>query len=91
MTSLVERLRWWGAKRKPPKGMDTLPDDCREAADEIERLRKALEPFANAVFNDNGDMTVDRSFATYDDFVRAYFVLKEARAALAAVKEADNV
>ena len=77
MTSLVERLRWWGAKRKPPKGMDTLPDDCREAADEIERLRKALEPFANSVFNDNGDITVDRSFATYDDFVRAYFAHKD--------------
>ena len=42
MTSLVERLRWWGAKRTPPKGMDTLPADCRDAADEIERLKREL-------------------------------------------------
>jgi hypothetical protein len=49
----------------------------------IAKLTRALEPFANAVFNDNGDLTVDRSFATYDDVVRAYFTHKEARAALA--------
>jgi hypothetical protein len=51
----------------------------------IAKLTRALEPFANAVFNDNGDLTVDRSFATYDDVVRAYFVLKEARTALEGV------
>ncbi len=39
---LVERLRWWGAKRKAPKGMDTLPSDCREAADRIEELERQL-------------------------------------------------
>lgn len=50
---LVERMNWWAAKRKPPKGMETLPADCREAADRIEALerenatlRAALEPFA---------------------------------------------
>lgn len=41
MSNLVERLRWWGAKRKAPKGMDTLPSDCREAADRIEELEQA--------------------------------------------------
>lgn len=40
--SLDERLRWWGAKQKTPKGMETLPADCRDAADEIERLQREL-------------------------------------------------
>ncbi|WP_077961684.1 hypothetical protein [Ensifer adhaerens] len=35
---------------------------------------EALQPFADAVFNDNGDMTVDLSFAKADDFIKAYFV-----------------
>lgn len=54
MVDLVEILRGWGATQKPPKRMDTLPADCREAAAEIERLRRelgearqALEWYAN--------------------------------------------
>lgn len=43
MSDIVERMRWWGSKRRPPRNMPTLPADCAEAADEIERLRKALE------------------------------------------------
>lgn len=39
-------------------------------------LRVALLPFANAVFNDNGDMTVDHSVATHDDYCNAYFALR---------------
>lgn len=53
--------------------------DAAEA--QVASLRVALEPFANAVFNDNGDMTVDLAFAKYDDYVRAYFANR--RAALA--------
>lgn len=34
---------------------------------------KVIEPFANAVFNDNCDMTVNLSAAQPDDFIRAYF------------------
>jgi hypothetical protein len=40
---------------------------------------EVLLPFANAVFNDNGDITVDRSTVNYDDFVKAYFTLRAAR------------
>jgi len=34
------------------------------------KARAALEPFANAVFNDNGDMTVQMGTVKFDDFVR---------------------
>lgn len=47
---------------------------------ENERLRGALKPFADAVFNDNADMTIDLSFAKPSDYETAYFAY--ARAAL---------
>lgn len=47
-------------------------------AKQIATLRKALKPFAGCVFNDNGDMTVDRSSIDHDDFVRAYITLRNA-------------
>lgn len=54
---------------------------------ELAELRKlvsecsdALSPFADAVFNDNGDMTVNLGSATGDDYVRAYFTDRRARA-----------
>lgn len=60
----------------------------RKAEAEAERLRKALndaskslEPFADKVFNDNGDMTVHGA-ATYDDYIDAYFARRRARTAL---------
>jgi hypothetical protein len=43
MTDIVDRLKWWAAKSPPPR-RTTLPADCAEAADEIERLRSALAP-----------------------------------------------
>jgi len=48
----------------------------QEAAAEIEALRAALKPFAVAVYNDNGDMTVSAGAAKYDDYVRAYFAYR---------------
>ncbi len=36
---IVQRLRWWAAKKKPPAGMPTLPADCAAGADLIERLQ----------------------------------------------------
>jgi hypothetical protein len=42
----------------------------------IERLRKALKPFSDAVFNDNGDVTVDHSVATHDDYWNAYCAMR---------------
>lgn len=56
---------------------------------ENERLRKALEsagkallPMADAVFNDNGDMTVQMPTPTYDECISAYFAEKRITAAL---------
>lgn len=41
---------------------------------------EALTPFAAAVFNDNGDMSVDLSPASSDVYIRAYFADRRARA-----------
>lgn len=48
-----------------------------EAADEIERLRKALRPFSAAVFNDNGDVTISTGHLTTQDWLGAHAALKE--------------
>lgn len=45
-----------------------------ELVAEIERLRAALKPFADAVYNDNGDMTI--SHPTVDAYAKAYFVMR---------------
>lgn len=52
----------------------------RLAAAEAERdaMRKALKPFADAVFNDNGDMTVNLAAPTSEDFIAAYFCRRAA-------------
>lgn len=42
---------------------------------DIARLRAALQPFADRVFNDNGDITVSGN-VSYDDHCRAYFTLR---------------
>jgi hypothetical protein len=54
MTDIVERMRWWGAKRRPPQNMPTLIADCTEAADEIERLRTELQHFYARAVDDPG-------------------------------------
>lgn len=41
---------------------------------EVVRLRAALQPFADAVFNDNGDMTI--SPCGLDAYRKAYFVMR---------------
>jgi hypothetical protein len=52
-----------------------MTDDANKLRDEIGKLRAALRPFAAAVFNDNGDMTIvpvnDRGA-----YVSAYFAMK---------------
>lgn len=49
-------------------------DRLTAATYEIERLRAALQPFGNAVYNDNGDMTITP--CGHDDYVKAYFVMR---------------
>jgi hypothetical protein len=41
---------------------------------EVERLRAALKPFADAVYNDNGDMTI--THAEHGCYVNAYFAMR---------------
>lgn len=42
-------------------------------------LEQALRPFANTVFNDNGDMTVsDTHLLKHEDFAKAYYALRSA-------------
>ena len=41
---------------------------------EIERLHAVLKPFADAVYNDNGSMTVTP--ASYDAYVKVYFMMR---------------
>jgi len=56
---------------------------AKEAADTITTLRsrigtleKALKPFAGAVFNDNGDISVDMSAVDAEKMIQAYFALR---------------
>jgi hypothetical protein len=41
---------------------------------------EALRPFANSVFNDNGDVTFDHTMYVTDDLFRAYRLVKKADA-----------
>ena len=43
----------------------------------IAELERALRPFAAAVYNDNGDVTITTSRIDHDDWFRAYKVYKK--------------
>jgi hypothetical protein len=42
----------------------------------VQALVKALKPFADTVFNDNGDVTIDSSYITRRDYLRARTALR---------------
>ena len=42
----------------------------------ISDLEAALRPFADCVFDDNGDVTLDRSRLRFDDWLRARNALR---------------
>ena len=46
----------------------------------ISKQRDALQPLSDAVFNDNGDITVNLSMPTGEEFIAAYFADRAARA-----------
>lgn len=50
----------------------------------LEKAIDALRPLSDAVFNDNGDMSVSQPLPTHDECVKAYFVTKQIRIALEA-------
>jgi hypothetical protein len=88
-TDIVQRLR-----NLNPWGEPGWPEDIKEAAAHIEALQRrveeleaALKPFADAIYNDNGDITVDLSVKS-EDLVKAYFVLR--RVALIQEKKKDG-
>ena len=56
-------------------------DEAKRLRVVLEKLHKAIKPFANAVFNDNGDCTVTPCH-DYDSYIAAYFAERKARAAL---------
>ena len=75
--------------RRSADTIDALARQAEALQRENAELRKmvtdcsaALSPFADAVFNDNGDMAVNLSLASGDDFIRAYFADRRARALL---------
>lgn len=49
---------------------------AKTAEAQLSLARKALEPFANCVFNDNGDVTVSTSNLQIDDYYKAYRFLR---------------
>lgn len=55
--------------------LDALASELLTARRELAEAREALKPFADRVFNDNGDMTVS-GVPPAPDFIRAYFVLR---------------
>lgn len=50
----------------------------------------ALRPMADAVFNDNGDMTVNLFTPTGEECIEAYFAEKRVRAAFSTAAEGRN-
>ena len=64
--------------------LESLEALFAEQAGELERAAKALAPFANCIFNDNGDITVTFRSFTADELTAAYFARKRADRALAA-------
>jgi regulator of replication initiation timing len=50
-------------------------DNARLRA-ENEKLRAALKPFSDCIYNDNGDVTITTSDAVANDYWHAYCVLK---------------
>lgn len=55
---------------------DGMLDRALTAESAVAAAMEVLKPFAACVFNDNGDMSVTASRASYDDFVRAYFTTR---------------
>jgi hypothetical protein len=61
---------------------EALEQENAELRKTVADCSDALSAFADSVFNDNGDMTVNLGWATGDDYVRAYFADRRARTLL---------
>lgn len=66
--------------------IDRLRSRIMELEKALERCLGALRPFANAVFNDNGDVTYDHTMYGTGDLWRAYCRHRKYRAALSSTE-----
>ena len=66
---------------------DTLASRVQELEKALRKAETALKPLSDAVYNDNGDMTVILPVVSYEQCQTAYFASKAIDAALTA-KEA---
>ncbi|TAA54062.1 hypothetical protein [Shinella sp. JR1-6] len=74
-----ERMRSILAEARKAEAMEREIAELREA---LAEASDAISAFADSVFNDNGDMTVNLGLATGDDYIRAYFADRRARTLL---------
>jgi hypothetical protein len=79
----AERSRLYQAKRDKE-------DRALTAERERDAAREALEPFADCVFNDNGDITTSLNTLKHEHLVAAYFTLKKLRRAALAPGNAPS-
>lgn len=70
------------------KELEQLLKDNKELKLVLEKVESVLRPFADRVFNDNGDMTINTSsiFPT-EVFQTAYFINKRIKNLLTSSKE----
>ena len=70
--SLIERLDAIDPADTPCMAKEL----ATEASAAISAMRLVIKPLADAVFNDNGDMTVSTPLVTSEQCIAAYFAMK---------------
>jgi hypothetical protein len=74
LDEVCEQLRYHNVRGKYGSVADTiaaLRAQLTREREAGERLAEALKPFADAVYNDNGDVTLDTSHIRRQDWLRA--------------------
>lgn len=69
-----------GAEYHHASYVSTLEARLEKAREVIERQQSALKPMSDAVYNDNGDMTISEPWPVADQCVAAYWADRAARA-----------
>lgn len=82
LASRLRSLAGCDARAGAPLGrcMEEAADRIAVLEAQLAEARQALQPFSNAIYNDNGDVTFDHSTYGTDDLWRAYCVLRRRRA-----------
>ena len=71
-------------QEKIEAALSNPPQSPVGAVKPLEKAAEALKPLADAVFNDNGDMTISPPLINAEQCIRAYFAVKGIRSALEA-------